>query len=31
MALTEPGGGSDLQNMSTTAIPFGADGAPTAC
>ena len=28
MALTEPGGGSDLQNMSTTAIPFGADGAP---
>ncbi len=28
MALTEPGGGSDLQNMSTTAIPFGAQGAP---
>ncbi|WP_343603120.1 acyl-CoA dehydrogenase family protein [Mycobacterium sp.] len=27
MALTEPGGGSDLQNMSTTAVPFGADGA----
>ncbi|MCV6971128.1 acyl-CoA dehydrogenase family protein [Mycobacterium bohemicum] len=28
MALTEPGGGSDLQNMTTTAIPFeGADGA----
>ncbi len=28
MALTEPGGGSDLQNMSTTALPFGAEGAP---
>ena len=28
MALTEPGGGSDLQNMSTTAIPFAAAGAP---
>ncbi|HSS24826.1 MAG TPA: acyl-CoA dehydrogenase family protein [Mycobacterium sp.] len=27
MALTEPGGGSDLQNMSTTAVPFGAGGA----
>ncbi|MGF2947549.1 acyl-CoA dehydrogenase family protein [Mycobacterium sp. Lab-001] len=27
MALTEPGGGSDLQNMSTTAVPFLADGA----
>jgi alkylation response protein AidB-like acyl-CoA dehydrogenase len=26
MALTEPGGGSDLQNMSTTALPDGADG-----
>jgi len=26
MALTEPGGGSDLQNMSTTAVPDGADG-----
>jgi alkylation response protein AidB-like acyl-CoA dehydrogenase len=25
MALTEPGGGSDLQNMSTTAVPDGAD------
>ena len=25
MALTEPGGGSDLQNMSTTALPDGAD------
>src|SRR5262249_32190588 len=25
MALTEPGGGSDLQNMSTTALP---DGGP---
>jgi alkylation response protein AidB-like acyl-CoA dehydrogenase len=25
MALTEPGGGSDLQNMSTTATPDGAD------
>ena len=25
MALTEPGGGSDLQNMSTTALPGGAD------
>jgi alkylation response protein AidB-like acyl-CoA dehydrogenase len=27
MALTEPGGGSDLQNMSTTAAPDGADGS----
>ncbi len=28
MALTEPGGGSDLQNMTTTALPVaGADGA----
>ncbi len=27
MALTEPGGGSDLQNMSTTAAPDGADDA----
>jgi alkylation response protein AidB-like acyl-CoA dehydrogenase len=27
MALTEPGGGSDLQNMSTTALPDGPDGA----
>ena len=26
MALTEPGGGSDLQNMSTTALPDGPDG-----
>jgi alkylation response protein AidB-like acyl-CoA dehydrogenase len=26
MALTEPGGGSDLQNMSTTAVPDGAEG-----
>jgi alkylation response protein AidB-like acyl-CoA dehydrogenase len=26
MALTEPGGGSDLQNMSTTALPDGTDG-----
>jgi len=25
MALTEPGGGSDLQNMTTTAAPFPAD------
>jgi alkylation response protein AidB-like acyl-CoA dehydrogenase len=25
MALTEPGGGSDLQNMSTTALPDGAE------
>src|ERR1700740_2614007 len=25
MALTEPGGGSDLQNMSTTAVPDGPD------
>jgi alkylation response protein AidB-like acyl-CoA dehydrogenase len=25
MALTEPGGGSDLQSMSTTATPDGAD------
>ncbi|MDT5338102.1 MAG: hypothetical protein QOD90_3607 [Mycobacterium sp.] len=24
MALTEPGGGSDLQNMTTTALPAGA-------
>jgi alkylation response protein AidB-like acyl-CoA dehydrogenase len=28
MALTEPGGGSDLQNMSTTAMPSGAGDAP---
>jgi alkylation response protein AidB-like acyl-CoA dehydrogenase len=27
MALTEPGGGSDLQNMSTTALPVGVDGS----
>ncbi len=27
MALTEPGGGSDLQNMSTTAVPVGVDDA----
>ena len=27
MALTEPGGGSDLQNMSTTALTDGSDGA----
>jgi alkylation response protein AidB-like acyl-CoA dehydrogenase len=27
MALTEPGGGSDLQNMSTTAVPAGVDGS----
>jgi alkylation response protein AidB-like acyl-CoA dehydrogenase len=26
MALTEPGGGSDLQNMTTTAVPCGPDG-----
>ncbi len=26
MALTEPGGGSDLQNMSTTALPSEGDG-----
>ncbi len=26
MALTEPGGGSDLQNMSTTALPDGRGG-----
>jgi alkylation response protein AidB-like acyl-CoA dehydrogenase len=26
MALTEPGGGSDLQNMSTTALPDGSGG-----
>jgi butyryl-CoA dehydrogenase len=25
MALTEPGGGSDLQNMSTTALPDGGE------
>ncbi|WP_152665490.1 acyl-CoA dehydrogenase family protein [Mycobacterium sp. UM_Kg1] len=25
MALTEPGGGSDLQNMTTTALPTGDD------
>jgi alkylation response protein AidB-like acyl-CoA dehydrogenase len=27
MALTEPGGGSDLQNMTTTATPDGANGS----
>lgn len=27
MALTEPGGGSDLQNMTTTALPLPIDGA----
>ena len=27
MALTEPGGGSDLQNMSTTALPDGSDSS----
>ena len=26
MALTEPGGGSDLQNMTTTALPAAQDG-----
>lgn len=26
MALTEPGGGSDLQNMATTALPSEGDG-----
>jgi alkylation response protein AidB-like acyl-CoA dehydrogenase len=26
MALTEPGGGSDLQNMTTTALPDGSGG-----
>ncbi|MCW2689283.1 MAG: Butyryl-CoA dehydrogenase, partial [Mycobacterium sp.] len=26
MALTEPGGGSDLQNMTTTAVPCGPGG-----
>jgi alkylation response protein AidB-like acyl-CoA dehydrogenase len=26
MALTEPGGGSDLQNMTTTALPVGPEG-----
>jgi alkylation response protein AidB-like acyl-CoA dehydrogenase len=26
MALTEPGGGSDLQNMTTTALPDGCGG-----
>ena len=26
MALTEPGGGSDLQNLTTTALPDGPDG-----
>lgn len=26
MALTEPGGGSDLQNMTTTALPCEGDG-----
>jgi alkylation response protein AidB-like acyl-CoA dehydrogenase len=30
MALTEPGGGSDLQNMTTTALPIGTDGAELA-
>src|ERR1700712_2450795 len=27
MALTEPGGGSDLQSMSTTAVPTGSGGS----
>jgi alkylation response protein AidB-like acyl-CoA dehydrogenase len=27
MALTEPGGGSDLQNMTTTALPAGPDSS----
>ena len=27
MALTEPGGGSDLQNMSTTALPDGRENS----
>ncbi len=27
MALTEPGGGSDLQNMTTTALPADEDGS----
>jgi butyryl-CoA dehydrogenase len=27
MALTEPGGGSDLQNMATTAVSSGSDGS----
>src|SRR3984957_4864218 len=27
MALTEPGGGSDLQNMTTTALPVDPDGS----
>jgi alkylation response protein AidB-like acyl-CoA dehydrogenase len=27
MALTEPGGGSDLQNMTTTAVPSGSGGS----
>lgn len=27
MALTEPGGGSDLQNMTTTAVPSEPDGS----
>jgi alkylation response protein AidB-like acyl-CoA dehydrogenase len=29
MALTEPGGGSDLQNMTTTALPDAAGGRNT--
>jgi alkylation response protein AidB-like acyl-CoA dehydrogenase len=29
MALTEPGGGSDLQNMTTTALPDAARGPDT--
>jgi alkylation response protein AidB-like acyl-CoA dehydrogenase len=29
MALTEPGGGSDLQNMTTTALPDTAGGPDT--
>jgi len=29
MALTEPGGGSDLQNMTTTALPDAAGGPDT--
>jgi alkylation response protein AidB-like acyl-CoA dehydrogenase len=30
MALTEPGGGSDLQNMSTTAVASGSGGSDLA-
>ena len=31
MALTEPGGGSDLQNMKTTAVPSRDDATDNTC